>query len=228
MQKWQKGVKWNKWKRSENGLSRALPDVSRMRVKAHVRGQDLVYVHSSFLLLVLCCDCVFCFSPSLSLFLSQIDSIWHPSVNPLRLRTLFVPWHLLLILPHSCSVRRWEGPSGLPGELFQTWYSFRTPHGSIRLFRYCSTHYNSQSGMGIFMRDTCEMSHYNYTGVLLQYARFRYLYTSVCYTDSRNTYRSHSRDSFRDTTHSANITSRLPHLSTSEDCVQGRTFVSFL
>ena len=33
------------------------------------------YVHSSFLLLVLCCDCVFCFSPSLSLFLSQIDSI---------------------------------------------------------------------------------------------------------------------------------------------------------
>ena len=50
----------------------------------------------SFLLLVLCCDYVFCFSLSLSL--SQIDCTWHPSANPLRLRTLFVLGHLLLIL----------------------------------------------------------------------------------------------------------------------------------
>ena len=50
--------------------------------------------------LVLCCDCVFLFlSLSLSLSLSWIVCAWHPSANPLRLETLFVPGHLLLILP---------------------------------------------------------------------------------------------------------------------------------
>ena len=58
------------------------------------------YIPSSFLLLVLCCDFFFfCFSPSLPLSLSWIDYTWHPSANPLRLGTFFVPIHLLLILP---------------------------------------------------------------------------------------------------------------------------------
>ena len=35
----------------------------------------------------------------LSLSLSWIDYTWHPSANPLRLGTFFVPVHLLLILP---------------------------------------------------------------------------------------------------------------------------------
>ena len=35
-------------------------------------------------------------SPSLSLSLSQIDYIWHPSANPLRLGTPFIPGHLFL------------------------------------------------------------------------------------------------------------------------------------
>ena len=38
-------------------------------------------------------------SLSLSLSLSRIDCAWHPSAKPLRLETLFVPGHLLLILP---------------------------------------------------------------------------------------------------------------------------------
>ena len=39
---------------------------------------------------------LFCLSPFLSL--SQIVCAWHPSTNLLRLKTLFVPRHLLLIL----------------------------------------------------------------------------------------------------------------------------------
>ena len=52
----------------------------------------------SFLLLVLCCDCAFYLSLSFFLSLSQIDCTWHPSANLLRLRTFFIPGHLLLIL----------------------------------------------------------------------------------------------------------------------------------
>ena len=49
----------------------------------------------SFLFLALCCDCVFCFSTSLSL--SDRPRI-APSANPLCLGTLFVPGHLFQIL----------------------------------------------------------------------------------------------------------------------------------
>ena len=41
---------------------------------------------------------LFCLSPSLSLFPSQIVYAWHPNTNSLRLGTLFVPGHLPLIL----------------------------------------------------------------------------------------------------------------------------------
>ena len=108
------------------------------------------------------------------------------------------------------------------------WCSFRRPYDSIGLFQYCSTHCHSQLGMGISMWDTGELSHHDHIGVLLQHARFRYLYTTVCYADSRYTYRSHSKSCFRDTTHSMGSASWLPSLSTSEDIVQGWTSVSFL
>ena len=89
----------------------------------------------------------------------------------------------------------------------QPWYSFGMPRGSIRFFRYCFTHCHSQSGMGISMWDTREMSHCDHSGVLLQHARFRYLYTSVCYVGSRYTYCSHSRYYFRNTTCFAGVAS---------------------
>ena len=54
------------------------------------------------------------------------------------------------------------------------------------------------------------------------------LYTLICYADSRYTYCSHSGDYFWDTTCSTGIASWLSRLSMFEDCVQGRTSISFL
>ena len=42
--------------------------------------------------------CVLSVYQSLSLSLPRIDCTWHPSANLLRLRTLFVPSHLLLLI----------------------------------------------------------------------------------------------------------------------------------
>ena len=71
------------------------------------------------------------------------------------------------------------------------------------------------------MQDTCEMSHRNHLGVLLQHAQYQYLYTSVCYTNLRYTYRSHFGDYFRDIIRFMGIASYLPRLSTFEDYLQG-------
>ena len=59
-----------------------------------------IHAYAPFLFyhLVLCYDGAFLLV-SLSLSLSRIVCAWHPSANPLRLETLFVPGHLLLILP---------------------------------------------------------------------------------------------------------------------------------
>ena len=149
----------------------------------------------------------------------QIHSISKPSL----FRDIFF-WSY----PHSRLIPWWEGPSRLLGKLLQIWYSFGTPRGSIKLFWYCSNHCHSQSGMGISIWDTRAMSHRDHIGVLLQYAQFRYLYTSVCYADSRYTYRSHSGSYIRDTTRPTGSASWLPRLSASEDYVQRWDSVSFL
>ena len=128
----------------------------------------------------------------------------------------------------SHSVPWWEGPLGLLGELLQIWHLFETSRDSIGLFRYYSTHCHSQSGMGISIWDIRKLSHRAHIGVLLQYAWFQYLYTSICYASSRYTYCSHSRYYFQDTTHFVGFAPWLPRLSMSEDCVQRRTSVSFL
>ena len=55
-----------------------------------------MHTYPLFFFFVLFCDCVL----SLSLSLSQIDCIWHPSVNLIRLGTFFIPslLHLLIFL----------------------------------------------------------------------------------------------------------------------------------
>ena len=61
------------------------------------------------------------------------------------------------------------------------------------------------------------MSHRVHTGVILQYAWYRYLCTLVCYCTPRYTYRSHFGSCIRDTTHSVGNASDYPacqHLRT--------------
>ena len=83
------------------------------------------------------CDGV---SLSLSLSLSLMVCVWHPSANSLRLKTLFVLRHLLLILLlfTFSSVMSWL--PGLLRELLQMWHSFGMPRNSIGLFQYYSTY----------------------------------------------------------------------------------------
>ena len=169
---------------------------------------------------------LFCLSPSPSV--SRIVYAWYPSARSLRLRTLSLWGIFFWSYSSSCSVPWWEGPKGLLGELLQTWCSIGAPRDSIRFFRYYYTHCHSQSGMGISIWDTRELSHRDHSGFLLQHAQFRYLYTSVCYAHSRYMYRSHAGHCFRDTTHSKHIASWLSLVSTSDDCVQRRTSVSLL
>ena len=103
----------------------------------------------------------------LSLSPSRIDCTWHPSRNLLRLGTLFVQGHLLLLI--------------FP--LFTFGSVMRRPsRTSLRTFlnvAFIRSH--SHSGMGISLWDTFEVSHSVHTGVLLQYAQYRYLCTSVYY-----------------------------------------------
>ena len=56
------------------------------------------YVPSFLYILILNCLVLFCLSLSFSLFLSLV-ALWHLNENPLRLGTLFVPRHLLLLPP---------------------------------------------------------------------------------------------------------------------------------
>ena len=160
-----------------------------------------------------------CDGVSLSLSLSLMVCVWHPSANSLRLKTLFVLRHLLLILLlfTFSSVMSWL--PGLLRELLQMWHSFGMPRDSIRLFQYYSTYCYSQLGIWISMWETCEFSHHDHSGVLLQHAWFRYLYTSVCYTGSRYTYHSYTGAYFWCTTCSKGIASWLPRVSMFEDCV---------
>ena len=167
-----------------------------------------------------------CFS--LSIFLSLIICTWHPSANPLRLRTLFILGHLLLILIHftfGFVIRRPKKTSWRtsPNVVF-----IRRAAWFYRIFPILFYALLFTVEDGISMWDTRELSHLDHLGVLLQHARFWYLYTSVCYVHSRYTYCSHSGHRFRDTTRSEGIASWLPRLSTSEDCAQRWTFVSFL
>ena len=76
----------------------------------------------------------------------------------------------------------------------------------------------SHSGMGISLWDTLEMSYRVYTGVLIQYTWYRYLYSSICHDIQRYIYRSHCRSYIQDTTCLEGIVSWLPRLSVSEDC----------
>ena len=108
------------------------------------------------------------------------------------------------------------------------WRSFGVPCDSVKLFWHSSTQCHSHSGMGISLWDTLEVSHHVHIGVLLQYAQYRYLCTSVYYGTPRYTYHSHSGSCIWDTTHPASSASWLPCLLASEDYVQRRAFVSLL
>ena len=71
--------------------------------------------------------------------------------------------------------------------------------------------------MEISLWDTLEVSHHVHIGVLLQYARYRYLCTLVCHGTLRYMYRSHFGSCIRDTTRLMSSASWLP------DCHRLRT-----
>ena len=153
---------------------------------------------------------------SLFLSLSRIDYTWYPSANPLCLGTLFVLGHLLLILP----------PLMFGSMMRKPIRTFQRTSLNVVFIRSATWFY--QTFLILFyplsftigdenLSDTRELSHRDHVGVLLQYAQFRYLYTSVCYAYWRYTFCSHSGACFRDTTCSAGIASWLPPLSTFED-----------
>ena len=125
---------------------------------------------------------VMCFL-SFSLSLSWIDCAWHLSTNLLQLGTLLIPSLFLLILhpPSSRSIPWWEGWAGLAWELSETWRSSKAPCHSIRLFQHSFIRCHLDSGIGISLWDTLNVPYRVYTGVLLQYTRYRYIYTSVCH-----------------------------------------------
>ena len=147
---------------------------------------------------------LFCFSPSLP-FLDSLSMAPKrkptPSQNPLRSRASS---SILLLFTFGFVMKRpvrtsWRTSPNVAFIQNAAWF-YRT---FFILLYPC----HSQSRMGIPIWDTRELSHHDHIGVLLQYAWFRYLYTSDCYAGLRYTYCSHSRAHFRDTTCSAGFTS---------------------
>ena len=97
------------------------------------------------------------------------------------------------------------------------WRSSEALCDSVGLCRHFFTQCHSHSGMGLSLWYTLEVSHRVHTGVILQYAWYRYLCTLVCYCTPRYTYRSHFGSCIWDTTHSVGNASDYPacqHLRT--------------
>ena len=134
---------------------------------------DAIYIFARHMFMHISCILILSFSLFLvvmSLSLSRIDCVWHLSANPLWLGTLLVLGLPLLILsfPSSCLVLWWEGPTGLPWKISETWHSSETPCCSIRLFRHSFPYDHSDSGLRISLWETLDLSHHVYIGVLLQ------------------------------------------------------------
>ena len=107
-------------------------------------------------------------------------------------------------------------------------HSFGTLSHSIGFFQYWPSHCHLQSGLGIIVWHPGHMPLRDHTGVLLQHARSWYFSTSVCHSCSRYAHGSYSKSYIQGTTHSEGRVCWLPRLSSSSDCVQRRTRVSFL
>ena len=151
-----------------------------MNFSLHVTCSCIVHAYIPFLSHICCVDCVcvcvslsHSLSLSLSLFLSlsRIFCAWHPS-SKLHPETLFISEHHLLILLLFLSSSMMRRPIRTSWRTSPNMAFIGMPRDSIELFRYCSTHYHSQSGLGISMWDTRELSLCDHTGVLLQYAWF--------------------------------------------------------
>ena len=140
-----------------------------MNFSLHVTCSCIVHAYIPFLSHICCVDCV---SLSLSLSLSRILYTWHPSAKLLHPETLFISEHHLLILLLFLSGSMMRRPIRTSRRTSPNMAFIGTPRDSIELFQYCSTHYHSQSGLGISMWDTCELSLCDHIGVLLQYAWF--------------------------------------------------------
>ena len=169
--------------------------------------------------------CYFSDYLSLSLFLS-IGTIW--SMAPKRSKSLFIPGHLLLILPpltFDSVMRRlvwtyqrafldealiWNAK--LFGRIFLTLTFLLSSIVAVR-----SPYMASQS---LVLRD--------HTGVLLQYARIWLFCTSFYHSRSRYAHCSHSRSYIWGATHTEGSASWLPQLWSSWDCVQRWIHVSFM
>ena len=138
----------------------------------HVIWSCIIHACIPFIsfLLVLYVD--WCFSVSLSL--SWIVRVWHPSTKLLRPRTLFVPGHHCLIPLLFLSGFVMIKPVKTFEELLQTWHSFGTPRYPIKLLWYYSSNCHIRAGLGISLWDTRELSLRDHTGVFLQYAQFDY------------------------------------------------------
>ena len=115
-------------------------------------------------------------------------------------------WFRVILLWSSCSfsysVLWWEGQDGFFWELPEPWRSSKMPSHSVGLLRHCSTRSHSDSGMGVPLWETWEMSGHVHLGVLLQHAQHQYLCTSFCYHIMKYTYRSYSESYIRGTTRS--------------------------
>ena len=121
-----------------------------------------------------------CFSVSPPLSLSRIDCAWHPSANPLHLETLFVLGHLLLILPPFMFSSVMRRPIRTSQRTFLNMVFIRSTTWFYRTFLILLYPLSFTVGDGN-LSNTRELSHRDHTGVILHYARFRYLYTLVCY-----------------------------------------------
>ena len=147
-------------------------------------------IHTFSFSYLLCWLC-FSLSLSLSLSLSRILYTWHPSAKLLHPETLFISEHHLLILLLFLSGSMMRRPIRTSRRTSPNMAFIGTPRDSIELFQYCSTHYHSQSGLGISMWDTRELSLCDHIGVLLHYAWFWFFCASVYYLCSRYTWSSH-------------------------------------
>ena len=122
----------------------------------------------------------------------------------------------------------WECPKGLSRELSKMWRSTKAPYCSVRLFWHSSPYRHSNSGLGISLWETFEVSHRVYTGLLLQYTQYWYLCTSICHNIQRCTYRNYPGTYIRGTTCSEGNASCLTQLYASSDYVHRQVYVLLL